>query len=56
MHERPADLSDADLAAAVRQYWRLAVAEVRYAPVGYGGYHWTVLGTAGLQWFATASR
>ncbi len=56
MHERPADLSDADLAAAVRQYWRLEVAEVRYAAVGYGGgYHWTVLDAGGRRWFVTAS-
>jgi spectinomycin phosphotransferase len=56
VHERPADLSDAHLAAAVRQYWRIEVAEVRYAPAGYGGYHWTVLDAAGLRWFVTASR
>jgi spectinomycin phosphotransferase len=55
VYERPADLSDADLAAAVCQYWRLEVAEVRYAAVGYGGYHWTVLDTTGRRWFATAS-
>jgi len=55
VHERPADLSDADLAAAVRQYWRLEVAEVHYAAVGYGGYHWTVLDASGRRWFATAS-
>jgi spectinomycin phosphotransferase len=55
VHERPADLSDADLAAAVRQYWRLEVAEIRYAAVGYGGYHWTVLDAPGRRWFATAS-
>jgi len=56
VYERPADLSDADLAAAVSRYWRLEVAQVRYAPAGYGGYHWTVTDTTGLRWFATASR
>ncbi len=29
---------------------------MRYAPVGYGGYHWTVLDAASLRWFVTASR
>ncbi len=56
MHERPAGLTDADLAAALRQHWRLDVAELRYAPVGYGGYHWTARDAAGLRWFVTASR
>jgi spectinomycin phosphotransferase len=56
VHERPADLSDAELATAVGRHWRLEVAQVRYAPVGYGGYHWTVTDAAGLRWFATASR
>jgi spectinomycin phosphotransferase len=56
VHERPADLTDADLAAALRQHWRLDIAELRYAAVGFGGYHWTVLDAAGLPWFATASR
>ena len=44
------------MADALRQHWRLDVAELRYAPVGYGGYHWTVRDAAGLRWFATASR
>ncbi len=56
MYERPADLSDAEIADALHEHWRLDVAEVRYAAVGYGGYHWTVLDTAGDRWFATASR
>jgi spectinomycin phosphotransferase len=56
VYERPADLSDAELAAALGRYWRIEVAEVRYAPAGYGGYHWTVTDAAGLRWFATASR
>jgi spectinomycin phosphotransferase len=56
VHERPADLADAEMADALQQHWRLDVAEVRYAAVGYGAYHWTVRDTAGLRWFATASR
>jgi spectinomycin phosphotransferase len=56
VYECPADLPDADVAEALRHHWRLDVAELHYAPVGYGGYHWTVRDAAGLRWFATASR
>ena len=56
MHERPAGLTDADVAGALRQHWQIAVADLRYAPVGYGGYHWTAVDDAGAQWFVTASR
>ena len=56
MHERPAGLADADVAGALRQYWQIDVADLRYAPVGYGGYHWTAVDDAGTQWFVTASR
>ncbi len=56
MHERPAGLADADVADALRQYWQIDVADLRYAPVGYGGYHWTAVDDAGTQWFVTASR
>ncbi len=56
MHERPADLTDAELVAALREHWRLDIADVRYAPVGYGGYHWTALDASGLRWFVTVSR
>jgi spectinomycin phosphotransferase len=38
------------------QYWRLDIADVRYAPVGYGGYHWTAIDATGARWFTTASR
>lgn len=56
MHERPADLSDADLAAALRRHWGLDVSDVRYAPVGYGGFHWTIGHGGRRRWFATAVR
>jgi spectinomycin phosphotransferase len=56
VYARPADLTDADLAAALRRHWGLDVPGVRYAPVGYGGYHWTGTDGAGARWFATASR
>ncbi len=53
---RPADFTDAELAGALRRHWRLDVPDVSYAPVGYGGYHWTAADGAGARWFATASR
>jgi len=56
VRERPADLTDAEVADALRLHWRLDVTAVRYAPVGYGAFHWTAVDTAGSQWFATASR
>jgi spectinomycin phosphotransferase len=56
VYERPADLADASLAAILRRHWQLNVSDMRYAPVGYGGYHWTVLDDARLRWFVTASR
>jgi spectinomycin phosphotransferase len=56
VYERPADLTDSDVADALRWHWSLDVADVRYAAVGYGGYHWTVADVTGLRWFVTASR
>jgi spectinomycin phosphotransferase len=56
VHERPAGLADAAVAAALVRHWQLDVADLRYAPVGYGGYHWTAVDDAGGRWFVTASR
>jgi spectinomycin phosphotransferase len=56
VYERPADLGDADVAGALRQHWLLDIADLRYAPVGYGGHHWTASDAAGHRWFVTASR
>ena len=55
MYERPAGLTVADVASTLRQHWQLDVG-LRYAPVGYGGYHWTAVDGAGPRWFVTASR
>jgi spectinomycin phosphotransferase len=55
VHERPADFTDAELAAALRAHWRLDAAALTYLPVGFGGFHWQVTGQAGQRWFATAS-
>ena len=56
MYERPAGLADAEVSGALRQHWQIDVAELRYAPVGYGGYHWTAVDDAGARWFVTANR
>jgi spectinomycin phosphotransferase len=56
VYERPAGLADAAVAAALLRHWQLDVADLRYATVGYGGYHWTAVDDAGGRWFVTASR
>jgi spectinomycin phosphotransferase len=71
MHERPADLTDAEVAVALAEHWGLRGAarrgpelpgpelpgpELRYLPVGFGGYHWLAAEPDGGQWFVTASR
>jgi spectinomycin phosphotransferase len=56
MYERPAGLTDAEVALALREGWLLDVMELDYAAVGFGGYHWTAVDAAGTRWFATASR
>lgn len=56
MHERPAGVSDADVAAALREHWNIPAAGLRYLPVGFGGHHWSATGPAGQRWFVTLSE
>ena len=56
MHERPADLTDAELAAVLGQHWGLQPAGLQYLPVGFGGFHWSAADVVGGRWFVTASR
>jgi spectinomycin phosphotransferase len=56
VHERPPDLTDAELAAGLAQHWGLRAADLRYLPVGFGGFHWSAADSAGGRWFITASR
>ncbi|BCJ31550.1 phosphotransferase [Actinocatenispora sera] len=51
MKDRPAGVSDEQLAAAVAAGWGLDVRAVRYRPVGFGSYHWAV--DAGRPLFVT---
>ena len=55
MRERPADIRDSDVAAALARQWALPVRDVSYLPVGFGGYHWLVVDQAGSRWFVTVS-
>jgi spectinomycin phosphotransferase len=54
VHERPPDISDAELAALLRTGWQLGPVDLEHLPVGFGGYHWRVADDAGNRWFVTA--
>jgi spectinomycin phosphotransferase len=55
VHERPPDIRDSDVAAALARQWPLTVQELSYLPVGFGGYHWLAVDQAGSRWFVTVS-
>lgn len=55
MRERPADIRDSDVAAALARQWALTVQDLSYLPVGFGGYHWLAAGQTGSRWFVTVS-
>jgi spectinomycin phosphotransferase len=55
VHERPADIRDSDVAAALARQWALTVQDVSYLPVGFGGYHWLAVDQTGSRWFVTVS-
>ena len=55
MYERPADIRDGDVAAALARQWTLTVQDLSYLPVGFGGYHWLAVDQAGSRWFVTVS-
>ena len=55
MRERPPDIRDSDVAAALARQWRLSVRELSYLPVGFGGYHWLAVDQTGSRWFVTVS-
>ncbi|MDT0309286.1 phosphotransferase [Streptomyces sp. DSM 44917] len=52
MRTRPDGFEEGTLAGALRRYWGLPVSGVRYAPVGFGDYHWEANGE-GARWFVT---
>jgi spectinomycin phosphotransferase len=55
VRERPSDISDRELAAVLLAKWELAVAGLRYLPVGFGGYHWLATDAAASRWFVTVT-
>ena len=56
MHERPPDIRDSEVAAALDRQWPLTVRELlSYLPVGFGGYHWLAVDRTGSRWFVTVS-
>jgi spectinomycin phosphotransferase len=55
VHDRPADIRDSDVAAALARQWPLTVQELTYLPVGFGGYHWLAVDQTGSRWFVTVS-
>jgi spectinomycin phosphotransferase len=55
VRERPVDISDSDVAAALARQWALTVQDLSYLPVGFGGYHWLAVAQTGSRWFVTVS-
>lgn len=55
MRERPTDISDNDLAAALARQWPLTLQELSYLPVGCGGHHWIAIDNQDSRWFVTVS-
>ncbi len=53
MNTPPPELSPADLAAALAAGWGLAVHDLHYLPVGFGGHHWRALDERGQPRFVT---
>ncbi|MFF5080543.1 aminoglycoside phosphotransferase family protein [Actinoplanes sp. NPDC000266] len=50
MRERPADLTDAQLAATLAEGWGIHAPALAYLPVGAGGHHWSA-----PPWFVTVT-
>ena len=55
MHERPEDIRESEVAAALAHQWALTVQDLSYLPVGFGGYHWLAVDQTGSRWFVTVS-
>jgi spectinomycin phosphotransferase len=55
VRERPADIRDSDVTAALARQWALTVQDLSYLPVGFGGYHWLAVDQTGSRWFVTVS-
>jgi spectinomycin phosphotransferase len=49
----PADLSDAQLRAALAGTWNLHASTLEYVPLGFGSHHWIIEVGNGRRWFVT---
>jgi spectinomycin phosphotransferase len=55
MRDEPDGITAAGLTGFLRERWGIPVTGVRYAPVGFGDYHWTADGPDGQRWFVTVA-
>jgi spectinomycin phosphotransferase len=51
MKDKPEGVSERELRIALAEGWDLHPAELRYAPVGAGSYHWEARDPRGGRWF-----
>ena len=53
VRDRPAGIGDGEVGHALAEGWRIDAADLRYAAVGGGSYHWAVRDGTGGRWFVT---
>jgi len=53
VRDRPAGITERDVARALADGWGLSASMLRYAPVGGGSYHWVVTAGRSGRWFVT---
>lgn len=56
MLTRPVELTEEQIASALRRHWGIKPTRLTYAPLGAGSHHWFVETAAGIEWFATPDR
>ena len=52
----PDGLTEHDLGSALRRHWGIEVAQLRYAPVGWGSHHWVLTARDGSTRFVTVDE
>jgi spectinomycin phosphotransferase len=53
VRDRPAGIGDGEVGRALAEGWRIHAADLRYAAVGGGSYHWVMRDGEGERWFVT---
>jgi spectinomycin phosphotransferase len=53
VRDRPEEIGDGEVGRALAEGWRIHAADLRYAAVGGGSYHWVVRDGQGGRWFVT---